>query len=77
MGNARHVEHVWRAGLSLEGELERGKVESAIRRLMQSEDGEEMRRRARELKNRAAESMALDGSSSVNVDKLVSYILGL
>ncbi|KAM0851786.1 hypothetical protein ACQ4PT_052198 [Festuca glaucescens] len=77
MGNARHVEHVWRAGLTLEGELERGKVEATIRRLMQSEDGEDMRRRARELKIRAAESMALHGSSSVNIDKLVSHIMCL
>jgi hypothetical protein len=77
MGNARHVEHVWRVGLTMEGELERGKVEATIRRLMQSEDGDEMRRRARELKNRAAESMAPDGSTYVNIDKLVSHILCL
>jgi UDP:flavonoid glycosyltransferase YjiC (YdhE family) len=77
MGNTRHLEHVWQAGLTLEGELERGKVEATIRRLMQSEDGEEMRRRARELRNRAAESMAPDGSTYVNVDKLVSHILCL
>jgi hypothetical protein len=44
---------------------------------MQSKDGEEMRRRARQLKNRAAESMAPDGSTYVNLDKLVSHILCL
>ncbi|CAM0954373.1 unnamed protein product [Alopecurus aequalis] len=77
MSNARHVEHVWRAGITLDGELERGKVEATIRRLMQSKDGEEMRRRARELGNRAAESMTLDGSSCVNIDKLTSHILCL
>jgi hypothetical protein len=71
------LEHVWQAGLTLEGELERGKVDATIRRLMQSEDGEEMRRRARELKNRTAEFMAPDRSTYVNVDKLVSHILCL
>jgi hypothetical protein len=77
MGNSRHVEHVWQAGLTLEGELERAKVEATIRRLMQSEDGEEMRRRARELKNRADESMTPDGSTCVNVNKLATHILCL
>uniref|UniRef100_A0A0E0P3B8 UDP-glycosyltransferases domain-containing protein n=1 Tax=Oryza rufipogon TaxID=4529 RepID=A0A0E0P3B8_ORYRU len=56
MGNARYVEHVWKAGFEVVGgELERGAVEEAIRRLMAESDGGEMRARARELKKAAAE----------------------
>ncbi|KAM0906058.1 hypothetical protein ACQ4PT_017018 [Festuca glaucescens] len=46
MGNARYVEHVWRAGFVLDCELERGKVKEAVRRLMTSNEGDEMRKRA-------------------------------
>jgi hypothetical protein len=59
MGNARYVEHVWRTGLTLDGELERGKVEAAVAALMgPGEPGARLRRRARELKSSAAECMA-------------------
>uniref|UniRef100_K3ZSY1 Glycosyltransferase n=2 Tax=Setaria italica TaxID=4555 RepID=K3ZSY1_SETIT len=79
MGNARYVDHVWRVGVTLEGELERGKVEAAIAAVMHGggEPGEGMRRRALELKSRAAESIGEAGSSCLNVDKLVSHIMGL
>uniref|UniRef100_A0ACD5WPY0 Uncharacterized protein n=1 Tax=Avena sativa TaxID=4498 RepID=A0ACD5WPY0_AVESA len=77
MGNARYVELVWRAGLVLECELERGKVEQAIRRLMQSEEGDRMRERAQKLKSRAAKAITDAGSSRLSVDKLVNHILSL
>jgi UDP-N-acetylglucosamine:LPS N-acetylglucosamine transferase len=73
MGNARYVEHVWRAGIMLDYELERSKVEEAIRRLMQSKEGDEMRKRAQELGSRAAEA----GSSRLSIDNLVNHILSL
>ncbi|OEL21397.1 DIMBOA UDP-glucosyltransferase BX8 [Dichanthelium oligosanthes] len=74
MGNARYVDHVWRIGLALDGgEVERGEVEAAVAALMDGggEPGAGMRRRALELKSRAAET------SCLNVDKLVSHILAL
>ncbi|XP_048533421.1 DIMBOA UDP-glucosyltransferase BX8-like [Triticum urartu] len=79
MGNARHVEHVWRAGIALDGGgvLERGAVEAAVRRLMRGEEGEGMRGRARELRSRAAAAVADGGSSRLSVDKLVNHILSL
>lgn len=59
-------------------ELERGKVEVAIRRLMQSKEGEEMRERAQDIKSRAAEAITeAAGSSLLNIDKLVNHILSL
>jgi hypothetical protein len=82
MGNARYVDHVWRVGVTLDGgELERGRVEAAISALMDGarEPGAGMRRRALELRSRAAESIGYGeaGSSCLNVDKLVNHIMGL
>ncbi|KAF8731800.1 hypothetical protein HU200_015738 [Digitaria exilis] len=77
MGNARYVVDVWRNGLMLAGgEVERGKVADAIAAVM-GEGGEEVRRRAMELKSSAAESIGEAGSSSIMVDKLVSHIQSL
>ncbi|PAN44235.1 hypothetical protein PAHAL_9G027100 [Panicum hallii] len=77
MGNARYVEHVWRVGFEVGGELERGAVEAAIRRLMTGEDGAEMRARAGELKKAAEECTSKGGSSCLAIDKLVAHMLSL
>ncbi|KAL6897253.1 hypothetical protein ACP4OV_006949 [Aristida adscensionis] len=77
MMNARYIEQIWGVGFELEGELERGKVENAIRKLMNRMEGAQMRERAKELKNKVAECLETDGSSQVAIDKLVSYILSL
>jgi len=77
MGNARYVEHVWRVGVEVGGELERGAVEAAIRRLMTGEDGAEMRARAGELKKAAEECTGKGGSSCLAIDKLVTHMMSL
>lgn len=77
MGNARYVEHVWKAGFEVGGELERGAVEAAIRRLMAESDGGEMRARARELKKAAAECTGKPGSSEMAIVKMVTHMLSL
>ncbi|KAL6638173.1 hypothetical protein ACP70R_025745 [Stipagrostis hirtigluma subsp. patula] len=77
MGNARYVEHVWRVGLEVRGELERRAVEAAIRRLMTDADGAAMRARAAELKKAAAECTGKAGSSRLAIDKLVAHIMSL
>ncbi|TVU39933.1 hypothetical protein EJB05_13377, partial [Eragrostis curvula] len=75
MGNARYVDHVWRVGVELNGDLERRKVKAAIETLM---GGAELRRNAKELKSRAAKCVATAaGQSSTNVDKLVKHIMSL
>ncbi|CAN6203485.1 unnamed protein product [Urochloa humidicola] len=79
-GNARYVDHVWRVGIELAGgELERGKVAAGIEAVMgEGEPGAAgVRRRAVEMKRRAAESVGEGGSSAVNVDMLVSLIRSL
>ncbi|XP_010923187.1 UDP-glycosyltransferase 76F1 [Elaeis guineensis] len=75
MGNARYVSEVWKVGIQLENGLERGELESAIKRLMTEKEGDEMKRRARDLKEKAAQCVAKEGSSHVALDKLVDYVL--
>ncbi|CAN6314642.1 unnamed protein product [Urochloa humidicola] len=77
MGNARYVEHVWRVGLEPVGELERGSVEAAIRRLMIDKDGAEMRARAGELKKATEECTSKGGSSYLAIDKLITHMMSL
>ncbi|KAL6650406.1 hypothetical protein ACP70R_009331 [Stipagrostis hirtigluma subsp. patula] len=77
MMNTRYVEEVWGVGLELEGELERGKVEKAIRTLMAGNKGAEMTDRANELKNKVADCLKIGGSSQTAIDKLVYYIHSL
>ncbi|KAL6594979.1 hypothetical protein ACP70R_048082 [Stipagrostis hirtigluma subsp. patula] len=77
MMNTRYVEHTWGVGFELEGELERGKVENAIRKLMNGREGDEMRKRAEELKKKVADCLETDGSSQIAIDELINYILSL
>jgi UDP:flavonoid glycosyltransferase YjiC (YdhE family) len=77
MMNARYVEKIWGVGFELEGELERGKVAKAIRKLMEEEEGAEMRERAKELKKKVADCLEIGGSSQIAIDKLVKHILSL
>ncbi|PUZ69045.1 hypothetical protein GQ55_2G077300 [Panicum hallii var. hallii] len=77
MMNTRYVEKTWGVGFELEGELERGKIEKAIRKLMEEREGAEMRERAMELKMKVADCLKPGGSSEIAIDKLVRHILSL
>jgi len=77
MGITRYVEHVWKVGLELRGELERGSIEAAIHRLMTDKDGAEMRSRTGELKKAAVECTGKAGSTRMAIDKLVTHIMSL
>ncbi|KAL6327311.1 hypothetical protein AAG906_018764 [Vitis piasezkii] len=61
--NARYVSQVWGVGLQLENGLERGEIERTIRRLMVEEEGQEIRRRSIELKEKADLCLKQGGSS--------------
>uniref|UniRef100_A0A1J3E0W0 UDP-glycosyltransferase 76E1 n=1 Tax=Noccaea caerulescens TaxID=107243 RepID=A0A1J3E0W0_NOCCA len=61
--NARYLETVWRIGVQLEGELEKGTVERAVKRLIMDEEGAEMRKRAMKLKEKLEASVRSGGSS--------------
>ncbi|KAF2318992.1 hypothetical protein GH714_012264 [Hevea brasiliensis] len=49
--NARYVSNVWRVGIHLENNLDRGNIESAIKRLMVEAEGQELRIRTLNLKD--------------------------
>ncbi|XP_031270502.1 UDP-glycosyltransferase 76E2-like [Pistacia vera] len=68
--NTRYISHVWRNGFELENDLDRGKIERAIKRLMVEKEGEEMRQKAAELK----EKIKKGGSSNNSLDELVELI---
>lgn len=71
---ARYVSQVWRVGLHLEDELERGEIESVITRLMVDKEGDEMRQRAMELKEKAEICIRTGGSSYNSMNTLVELI---
>jgi hypothetical protein len=70
--NARYVSHVWKVGMELESELERGEIERAIRRLMVDEDGKEMQKRGKNLKEKFELCIKEGGSSNNSWNELVT-----
>ncbi|KDP42171.1 hypothetical protein JCGZ_02901 [Jatropha curcas] len=74
MVTARYVSHVWRTGLILENKLERKEIESAVRRLMIDKEGEEMRQRAADLKEKVEVCFKKGGSSYNFLDRLVEFM---
>ncbi|AEE78190.1 unnamed protein product [Arabidopsis thaliana] len=72
--NARYLECVWKIGIQVEGELDRGVVERAVKRLMVDEEGEEMRKRAFSLKEQLRASVKSGGSSHNSLEEFVHFI---
>ncbi|KAJ1288705.1 hypothetical protein BS78_02G108700 [Paspalum vaginatum] len=79
LATGRYVQDAWRIGVLLEGVLERGEVEKAVRKLLMEEDegAAEIRERAKGLKEKTRMSLESNGSSQQAVDKLVDHILSL
>ncbi|KAF9665564.1 hypothetical protein SADUNF_Sadunf16G0136200 [Salix dunnii] len=72
--NARYASYVWGIGLQLENKLERKEIERAVRRLMVDSEGEEMRRQAKKLKEKAEICIKEGGSSYNNLKKLLELM---
>ncbi|XP_059625233.1 UDP-glucose iridoid glucosyltransferase-like [Cornus florida] len=72
--NARYLSCEWRIGLELE-HMERGNIERAVRRLMVDKEGEEMRQRAMDLKEKAEVCIRKGGSSYNSLNDLKEIIL--
>ncbi|XP_048425027.1 UDP-glucose iridoid glucosyltransferase-like [Pyrus x bretschneideri] len=75
--HSRYVSQVWKVGLHLDNELERGEIERAVRKLMVDADGEVMRVRAKDLKEKIDVSLRNGGSSYKFLNKLVELIMSL
>lgn len=70
----RYLCNEWGVGVEIEN-IERGEVERLVRELMGGKKGEEMRKKALDWKIKAQEATSLNGSSSLNLDKLVNVLL--
>uniref|UniRef100_A0A0E0LIU3 PB1-like domain-containing protein n=1 Tax=Oryza punctata TaxID=4537 RepID=A0A0E0LIU3_ORYPU len=67
---ARYVQETWRIGFQVEGKLERGKIEEAIRRLTEGKEGAEVKQRADEFKKKILTCLENGGSTQQAIDKL-------
>ncbi|XP_022752689.1 UDP-glucose iridoid glucosyltransferase-like isoform X2 [Durio zibethinus] len=73
--DSKYICHVWKVGLELENNnLERGKIEEAIKRLMLDVEGENVRKNAMNLKEKTELSLTEGGSSSNYLNDLVKHI---
>ncbi|WOH02268.1 hypothetical protein DCAR_0521657 [Daucus carota subsp. sativus] len=72
---SRFISYVWKIGLELETKFDRRNVESTIRRLFGGKEGEEMRERAIEIKEKIESCMSAGGSSFNSLNNLVDFFL--
>ncbi|KAF2576965.1 hypothetical protein F2Q68_00005454 [Brassica cretica] len=72
--NARYMECVWKIGMQVEGDPDRGAVERAVRRLMVCEEGEVTRMRAVTLKKKLRRSVRSGGSSHNSLEEFVNFL---
>ncbi|KAF8021998.1 hypothetical protein BT93_G2203 [Corymbia citriodora subsp. variegata] len=73
--NARFVSDVWGVGVHLNNGLERRKIAEAIRKLLVEKEGEEVRERAAQFKEKANSCLRQGGSSFRSLDGLANHIL--
>ncbi|XVF46608.1 hypothetical protein PTKIN_Ptkin03bG0041300 [Pterospermum kingtungense] len=72
--NSSYISDVWKVGLKLQNKLERRDIEGAIKRLMVDMEGVEIRKRAMELKEKAALCLQEEGSSCCSLKELTKQL---
>ncbi|XP_047331867.1 anthocyanidin 3-O-glucosyltransferase 7-like [Impatiens glandulifera] len=73
--NSRMVESVWEIGLKIPtGKITKGGAVAALKRVLSSEDGVQMRENARRLREVAIKAVEPDGSSTANFKSVVKII---
>uniref|UniRef100_A0A1J3D8Y3 UDP-glycosyltransferase 76E5 n=1 Tax=Noccaea caerulescens TaxID=107243 RepID=A0A1J3D8Y3_NOCCA len=72
--NAMYIESVWKIGIQIEGEVERGVVERAVKRLLVDEESASMRERALVLKEKVKASVRSGYSSYNALDEFVKFL---
>ncbi|XP_009604519.1 7-deoxyloganetin glucosyltransferase-like [Nicotiana tomentosiformis] len=73
--NCRYVCCEWGVGLEIGKNVKRDEVEKIVREVMDGEKGKKVKKKASEWKKLAEEATGLEGSSSLNLDKLVKDVL--
>lgn len=75
MLNARYVTHVWKVGLAVEIGWKKEKIQQVINRVMEEEkEGEDIKKRALQLKELARICLKPGGSSHDSLNKLSNFI---
>ncbi|XP_073040317.1 LOW QUALITY PROTEIN: UDP-glucose iridoid glucosyltransferase-like [Primulina eburnea] len=72
--DSRYLTHVWRVGLELEKNSGRLGIENAVRTILTSKEGEEMKVRASRMKQEMERCVLRGGSSYNSLCELVEYI---
>jgi UDP:flavonoid glycosyltransferase YjiC (YdhE family) len=73
--NCRYSCNEWGVGMEIDNNVRREEVEKLVRELMEGEKGKKMREKAMDWKRLAEEATEPTGSSSINLEKLVSELL--
>ncbi|GMP46245.1 hypothetical protein CsSME_00014476 [Camellia sinensis var. sinensis] len=73
--NCRYTCTEWEVGMEIDNNVKRDDVEKLIREFMEGEKGKKMKNKAMEWKNLAEKATGPDGSSTLNLDKLVNVLL--
>uniref|UniRef100_A0A453PXA2 Glycosyltransferase n=1 Tax=Aegilops tauschii subsp. strangulata TaxID=200361 RepID=A0A453PXA2_AEGTS len=74
--NCRYKRTEWGVGMEIGGEVRRAEVAAMIQEAMEGEKGEEMRHRAAEWKQKAAQATLPGGPSETNLDGLIHVLQG-
>ncbi|XP_051147424.1 7-deoxyloganetin glucosyltransferase-like [Andrographis paniculata] len=73
--NCRYVCGAWGMGVEIEGEVKREEVARLVGVLMEGEKGKDMRKRAREWKEKARAAAKSGGASRRNLEHLIDQVL--
>ncbi|KAF5448480.1 hypothetical protein F2P56_029014 [Juglans regia] len=65
----------WGIGMEIDCNVKRDEVEKLVRELMEGKKGKEMRKHAMKWKKMAEEAVGTDGSSNLNLDKVVKEVM--
>ncbi|KAL3326716.1 hypothetical protein AABB24_037419, partial [Solanum stoloniferum] len=74
--NARYLTQIYKVGFELEV-MERTVIEKAIRKLMLSEEGKDVKKRVVDMKQNIVAAMQIEGTSHKNLNDLVDFISAL
>ncbi|KAE8675075.1 hypothetical protein F3Y22_tig00111701pilonHSYRG00079 [Hibiscus syriacus] len=75
--NMKYICYAWKIGIQVESELERGKIQGAIKTLMADIQGEEIRNKAMELKRKTILSLTEGGSSLSSLEEFTKQMLSI
>ncbi|KAK4724940.1 hypothetical protein R3W88_027719 [Solanum pinnatisectum] len=73
---ARYLSQIYKVGFELEV-IERTVIEKAVRKLMLSEEGKDLKKRVVDMKQNIVAGMQIDGTSHKNLNDLVDFISAL